>query len=72
MASPGISRSRSAALINEHATVTLMTDDELEEMGATIWRGGFPFHLDNVSFQSDKCLKTGSAAQLRVIFVYEP
>lgn len=28
-----------AALINAHATVTLMTDDELERLGATIWRG---------------------------------
>ncbi len=28
-----------AALINTHATVTLMTDRELEHMGATIWRG---------------------------------
>jgi hypothetical protein len=31
-----------AALINEHATVTLMTDDELEEIRVIIWRG----HLD--------------------------
>ena len=28
-----------AALINEHATVTLMTDDELWDMGVNIWRG---------------------------------
>jgi len=28
-----------AALINEHATVTLMTDNELWDMGANIWRG---------------------------------
>jgi len=28
-----------AALINEHATVTLMSDDELDRMWATIWRG---------------------------------
>ena len=28
-----------AALINAHATVTLMTDDELERLGATTWRG---------------------------------
>jgi hypothetical protein len=28
-----------AALINEHATLTLMSDEELERMGATIWRG---------------------------------
>jgi hypothetical protein len=28
-----------AALINTHATMRLMTDDELEAMGATIWRG---------------------------------
>ena len=28
-----------AALISEHATVTLMTDDELWGMGANIWRG---------------------------------
>jgi hypothetical protein len=28
-----------AALINAHATVTLMSDDELERMEATIWSG---------------------------------
>jgi hypothetical protein len=28
-----------AALINEQASVTLMTDDELEGMGSNIWRG---------------------------------
>jgi hypothetical protein len=28
-----------AALINAHATVTLMTDGELKRMGAMIWRG---------------------------------
>ena len=28
-----------AALINKRSTVTLMTDDELEDIGAIIWRG---------------------------------
>lgn len=33
-----------ATLINTHATVTLMTDDELADMGATIWRGYLDSH----------------------------
>jgi hypothetical protein len=27
------------AVVNAHATVTLMTDDELGEIGATVYRG---------------------------------
>ena len=38
-----------AKLINEHATLTLMSDDELECMGATIWRG----YLDKPSWATD-------------------
>lgn len=38
-----------AALINEHATVTLMTDEELDAMGSSVYRG----YLDPPSWATD-------------------